>query len=187
MHIIPELSLEIQNCWWFTLIYGIISLLIMATLPKERRKRILTFPGFNSKIEKITSGVSLFLFGRGLLIFSIFIPFKLWTINFYIGAVIYLIGMILSIHAMYSFSKAELSKPVVNGIFKITRHPMQVMAMIMWFGIGLVSGSGILIICAVLYAVITYPSFKAQERFCIEMYGEEYLEYMKRTPRYFIF
>ena len=187
MQLVTEFSLGIQNCWWFILIYGILSLLIMAALPKDSRKRILTFPKYNSKIEKITSGILLFLFGRGLLIFSVFIPFRLWTINFYIGTVIYLIGMILTVYAMYSFSKAELSKPVVTGIFKLSRNPMQVMAIIMWIGIGIASGSLILIICAVLYSVISYPSFKAQERFCIEKYGNEYLEYMEKTPRYLFY
>ena len=161
MLIIPELSLGIQNCWWFTLIYGILSLSIMATIPEERRKRILTFPRFNSKFEKITSEITLFLFGRGLILFTIFIPLKLWTIHFYIGTVIYLIGMILSVYALYTFSKAELSKPVITGMFKITRHPIQVMAIIMWIGIGIASGSLILIICAVLYTIIAYPSFNA--------------------------
>ena len=187
MQIVTGFSLGIQNCWWFITIYGILSILIMAALPKDGRKRILTFPKYNSKIEKIASGILSFLFGKGLLIFSIFIPFKLWTINFYIGTIIYLIGMILSVYAMYSFSKAELSKPVVTGIFRLSRNPMQVMVMVMWIGISIASGSLILLICAVLYAVISYPSFKAQERFCIEKYGDEYLEYMKKTPRYLFF
>ena len=107
--------------------------------------------------------------------------------NFYIGTIIYFIGMILSVYAMYSFSKVELSKPVITGVFKITRNPMQVMSMIMWVGIGIASGSLILIICAVLVGIVSYPTFRAQERFCIEKYGEEYSEYMKTTSRYIFF
>ena len=130
-------SLGIQNAWWFSLIYGIASISIMIFISKERRKRILSFPKFNTKMEKIFSGLALFIFGRGLIVYSFFIPLKLMTVNFIIGTIIYLIGMVSSIYAMWTFSRADLSEPVTGGIFKITRHPMQVMGIVMWIGVGI--------------------------------------------------
>jgi protein-S-isoprenylcysteine O-methyltransferase Ste14 len=187
MQLIPEHYLGFQNVWWFSLAYGILSIGIMMFLPKERRKRILTFPKFNSKFEKILSGLSLFVFGRGLIVYSIFIPVILFNVYFFIGIFVYLIGMISSVYAMWSFSQAELSTPITNGIYKITRHPMQIMGIIMWIGIGIAAGNWILIACAFLLGVVSYPSLKAQERFCIEKYGEDYINYMKKTPRYILF
>ncbi len=186
MQLIPEHSLGFQNTWWFSLAYGILSMGIMIFLPKERRKRILTFPKFNTKFEKLFSGLALFVFGRGLIVYSVFIPLQLYTTHFFIGIFVYLIGMILSVYSMWSFSQANLSKPVTNGIYKITRHPMQVMGIIMWIGIGVAAGNWILIACAFLLGIVSYPSLKAQERFCIEKYGEEYITYMKKTPRYIL-
>ncbi len=94
--------------------------------------------------------------------------------------------MFSSVYAMWTFSQAELSKPVTKGIYRISRHPMQVMAIVMWIGIGLASGVWLLVIFAFLLGVLSYPSFKAQERFCVNKYGEEYLEYIKKTPRYLV-
>ena len=187
MQLLPEHFLGFQNAWWFSLSYGILSLGIMIFLPKERRKRILTFPKFNTKKDKVLSGLALFVFGRGLIIYSIFIPFKMSTSSFYIGLLVYLIGMLSSVYSMWSFSQADLIRPVTNGIYKITRHPMQVMGVIMWVGIGITAGNWILIACAILLAIVSYPSLEAQERFCMEKYGEEYIDYLKRTPRYILF
>ena len=187
MQFIPEHSIGFQNAWLFSFAYGILSIGIMIFLSKERRKRILTFPKFNSIFEKIFSGLALFIFGRGLIIYSFFIPVKLFTAYFYVGLLMYLIGMISSVISMWSFSQADLNKPVTNGIYKITRHPMQMMCFVMWIGIGIAAGNWILIACAFLLGIVSYPSLKAQERFCIDKYGDEYVTYIKKTPRYILF
>lgn len=186
MVFIPEATFGYYNAWILTLVYGIFSILVMAFLPKERRKRIMTFPKFNSKIEKIAVGLTSFIFGRGLILYSIFLPLKLFTISFYIGIGLYCLGMFSSVYAMWSFSQADLSKPVTGGIYKITRHPMQIMSILMWIGIGIASENWIVIACTLLLGILYYPSFKAQERFCEEKYGAEYADYMKRTPRYLL-
>jgi len=66
----------------------------------------------------------MFLFSKGLIIYSIFIPLKLFAINFYVGTIVYLLGLVLTVNAMYTFFRSELSKPVTKGIYKMTRHPM---------------------------------------------------------------
>ena len=58
---------------------------------------------------------------------------------------------------------------------------MQVMGIIMSTGIGIAAGNWIIIICAFLLTLISYPSLKAQERFCIDKYGKEYITYIKKT------
>ena len=186
MQLLPQYTLQLLTAGWFSLIYGLLSITIMISLPKARRKRILVIPDFRNNKEKISAGLALFIFGRGLLVLSFLIPLKLFTLNFYIGSIIYLIGMFSSVYAMWTFSQAELSKPVTKGIYRISRHPMQVMAIVMWIGIGLASGVWLLVIFAFLLGVLSYPSFKAQERFCVNKYGEEYLEYIKKTPRYLV-
>ena len=186
MQLLPQFTLQLHTAGWFSLIYGLISITIMISLPKARRKRILAFPEFKNISEKIFTGMTLFIFGRGLIVYSAFIPLELFTLNFYIGTAVYLIGMVSSVYAMWTFSQAELAKPVTKGIYKVTRHPMQIMAIVMWIGIGIASGVWLLVIFAFLLGVLSYPSLKAQERFCIDKYGEDYLEYIERTPRYLL-
>lgn len=186
MTLLPEHGFQWINAGWFSLLYGVLSLLLMAFLPQERRRRILTFPKFANKREKLFSGLALFLFGRGLLIYSFFIPLKLFTIPFYIGTAIYFFGMASSIGAMVIFARADLAHPVSSGIYRITRHPMQVMSLFMWAGIGIAAGTWMLPILALVMGALSYPSLRAQERFCLEKYGEEYREYAQKVPRYLL-
>lgn len=187
MKLFPDYSFELLNAGWYSLFYGIVSILVMIKIPKDKKKRILTFPRYDRDTEKFVSGFISFVFGKGLIIYTIFIPIEVFTIYFYVGTIIYLIGLFLSAFSMWSFSKAELLQPVTNGIYKISRHPMQIMNFVMWIGIGIVTETWIIIICTILFAIFSYPSLKAQERYCIEKYGDNYTEYMKRTPRYLLF
>jgi protein-S-isoprenylcysteine O-methyltransferase Ste14 len=47
--------------------------------------------------------------------------------------------------------------------------------------------SWIILGACLLLAVVSYPSIRAQERYCLETYGEAYREYLKTTPRYLPF
>ncbi len=67
MQLLPQYTLQLQNAGWFSLIYGLLSITILISLSKARRKRILTFPKFTNKSEKIFTGLALFIFGRGLI------------------------------------------------------------------------------------------------------------------------
>lgn len=184
MQLFPQHTLGIVGLWWYPLIYGLVTILVMGSISKEKKKKILTFP---KPLMTVTtfSGSLTFIIGKGLIIYSLFIPIKPFTIHFYIGTAIYLIGLISSVYAMWTFSKADLSEPVTHGIYKVSRHPMQVMSFVMWIGIGVVSGTWIVIICTILFAVVSYPSLTAQEQYCLEKYGDGYKEYIKRTRRYF--
>lgn len=54
----------------------------------------------------------------------------------------------------------------------------------MWVGVGLATTSYIILILCALQLILVYPTFIAQEEFCIKKYGNDYVEYMKRSPRY---
>lgn len=186
MSLIPDAAIGLYNAWLLTLTYGLLTIGIMAFLSKEKRKRIVTFPKFTSKTEKITVGLTSVLFGKGLMLYSIFIPMKLFTLSFYIGISLYFLGMISSVYAMWTFSQADFTQAVTCGIYSISRHPMQVFSILMWLGIGIAAENWIVIACALLLGVLSHPSLKAQEHFCEEKYGSEYRNYMKRTPRYLL-
>ena len=151
MNLLPNHTLGIMNLWWYPLIYGLVTLLVMRRMPKDQKKKILSFP-------KSVSGLASFIFGKALILYSLFIPVKLLTPNFIVGTVVYLIGLVLSVYSMWTFSKADLNQPVTHGIYKVSRHPMQVMSFVMWFGIGIVSGGWVMILCVLLFTIISYPS-----------------------------
>ncbi len=187
MNFLPVHSLSITNLFWFPLLYGLISLIIMKKSSKEAKERILKLPNYKTKLNKTTSLLFMLVFGKLIILYSIFIPIKIGTIFFYLGIIIYLIGMVGSTYAMWIFAKADLSSPVTKGIYKYSRHPMQNMYYLSWLGLGLISGTWIIVIYAVVFPLLTIPSLIAQEEDCIAEYGDEYLQYLKETPRFFLF
>ncbi len=187
MEFFPTHSIQLFNLFWFPLIYGIASLFVMSKFSNDTKKRMLTFPKYKNKYKKVFSILFMIIFGKLIIIYSVFVPIQANSFYFYIGLIIYSIGIFCSIYGMYIFSKADLSHPVTTGIYKYTRHPMQVMYYFSWIGLGFISGTWIFIIYAIIFSILAIPSLIAQEKDCIEKYGDEYRKYLEKTPRFIFF
>ncbi len=121
------------------------------------------------------------------MIYSIFVPLELNTPWLWIGGFIFLSGAGLTAAAMINFATTSSDQPVRKGLYRFSRNPIQVSAIFMWIGVGMATLSWIILGACLLLAVVSYPSIRAQERYCLETYGEAYREYMKTTPRYLPF
>ncbi len=187
MELFPEHSIALYNLFWFPLIYGIISFFVMKKMNLDGKKRILSLPKYKSKTNKAFSILFMIIFGKLIIIYSVFVPIKAFTWYFYLGIVIFTVGISLSVYAMIFFSKADLKRPVTSSIYKYSRHPMQVMYYLSWIGLGLISGTWVIIIYAIIFPILSIPSLIAQENDCKELYGTEYIEYLKKTPRFIFF
>ena len=187
MSLLSELRIGWENAWWFPATYAIITLVIILIHGKNFSKKFFRIPGTKSIKEKMPTMFGAFLFGRGLMIYSVFVPLKLNTALFWFGVSIFIIGAIFSAIAMINFATTPQNRPVTKGIYQKTRHPIQVIAVFMWIGVGIATASWIIIIASLLLAIVSYPSFLTQERYCVNIYGDSYRDYMKATPRYFLF
>ncbi|UCG54390.1 MAG: isoprenylcysteine carboxylmethyltransferase family protein [Dehalococcoidia bacterium] len=176
-----NISIGLDYAWWFPAIYLLITIAIMVIYGKGFTKKFLRLPGskFKWKIPTILSST---LFSRGIMAYAIFIPIHFNTVWFWVGVVFFGGSTILSTLSMINFATTPLDKPVTKGIYRISRHPIQVFAIIMLIGVGLVTASWIIIVLSLLLAVISYPTFLIQERSCLETYGNAYQKYMDTTP-----
>jgi protein-S-isoprenylcysteine O-methyltransferase Ste14 len=174
------------NGWWFTAIFGLANLFLIMIYGRAFAKRLFSFPKFQSLKERIISLSSVFLFARGLMVYTIFVPFKLGGVLFYIGTGIFILGLATHIMAMINFATTPPDKPVVKGIYQYSRHPMQILGIIMWVGVGLATISWIILLACVVQIFLCRPFLIAQERECTETYGEEYSKYMDSVSRYFL-
>ncbi len=79
--------------------------------------------------------------------------------------------------------KAATQKLVTQGPYAYTRNPMTLGALLMYLGIGVWMGSGVVIILTVIVfsGLLTFISVHETQELT-ERFGEEYLEYRKRTP-----
>jgi protein-S-isoprenylcysteine O-methyltransferase Ste14 len=118
-----------------------------------------------------------------LLGYSVFLPLPLGTPLLYTGIALFITGVLIVEIAMIPFTKTAIDEPVTTGIYRYSRHPVYIGVFIQYIGIGIVSASGLfllLIIASVILSILLVP---AEERFCLEKYGDAYREYVNRTPR----
>ena len=171
--------------WIFILLFGIANLLLMKVYPKHYTKRLFTLPTFTNSKEKM---LSLFyaLVMNLTMIAICFLPLRM-GVFFFIGLVIYSVSLLCIVIALCTYAKTEPDKPVTGGIYKLSRHPQQVFTCIMLVGIGFMLISPVIIISGIVQLFLIYPSLLAQEKFCIERYGDNYSKYLSTSPRYFLF
>jgi protein-S-isoprenylcysteine O-methyltransferase Ste14 len=185
--IFSKINIGWDYAWWFPAAYALLTLTMIAIYGKVFSRKFFHIPSSKSLKQKIPYILGAALFGRALMVFSIFIPLKLNTTWFWIGILIFLVGTVLSAIAMVTFARTPEDQPVTKGFYRLSRHPIQLLAIIMWIGVGIATTSWIILAACLLLAFVSYPSFLAQEKYCLQEYGETYQEYMNSTPRYLSF
>jgi protein-S-isoprenylcysteine O-methyltransferase Ste14 len=118
------------------------------------------------------------------LVYSVFLPLELGTGWFYTGLLVYVLSTIFGFIAMIHFALAPLDKPATNGVYTISRNPMYLSMFLIFVGISLACASWFFLLLALIWIILADRGVVAEERLCLEMYGESYREYMKRTPRW---
>ena len=186
MSLVPEFQIGLWNAWWFVAFYALLNVTLVAAYPKDFAQRVFGVPEFESQKEQVFALLNFMLY-IGVMSCCMFLPLKLDTQWFYAGLAVFTIGIILYTTAMINYANTLPGSPVIKGIYRVSRHPMQVTAIIIWIGAGIATASWLIIAACVAQGILSYPSMVAQERFCIERYGEPYREYMKTSPRYFMF
>lgn len=184
MTLITDLKFGWFNAW-LGCIPILLSMIIIFVPNKNPLKRAGNMSGYSIK-EKVIALISSFIF-FGSMMYTIVLPLKIGTAWFYTGVVIYILGLIPYIISMRNFVSSAPNEPIVKGVYQISRNPIYFFSTLTLFGIGIASGSGVLIILAVLYASLNHLTILAEERFCFSTYGESYNKYTKRVARYFMF
>ena len=172
MSLIPEFELGLWNAWIF-----LIPLFIMHII----NARVFARRGAGDQSGKIPY-IVLFLI---LQILPVFLPLNLNTIWFYAGLIFYIVGTTMGFLAIYAFATTPVDKPVSKGIFRYSRNPMYLGGFILFIGISLVSISWIYFLIALIWMIITHVmEIPVEESECTKKYGTDYIEYMKKTPKW---
>ncbi len=177
-----EFCFGLMNGWWFLLFFLIFNIILMKCFPLHYRIRILKLPDFsNGKLLGIAYAACL----NGAFVYSAFVSVKWHTIWFLIGLILFSLSACFFTNSLFHYANTDPSRPVTTGIYKYTRNPQQIFAALMWIGVGIATTSFIIILLCVLQLILAYPTFKAQEEYCLKQYGDEYRKYMKTVSRYF--
>jgi protein-S-isoprenylcysteine O-methyltransferase Ste14 len=152
---------------------------------KEVMKR-LTTQSPRKKGEKVFGFIGMVIY-FGSCFYSIILPLPVESVHFMIGTLLFIISMTIYAIAVHDYATTPFDKPVTKGIYRISRNPIHFFSYIAWIGVGIAAGSWILIMCNVLMMVNMHIGTLAEEKYCLEKYGDSYKAYMKRVPRYFLF
>jgi protein-S-isoprenylcysteine O-methyltransferase Ste14 len=87
--------------------------------------------------------------------------------------------------SLFAFEKT--TRLVTSGIYKYIRHPLYSSLLLVTWGIFFKNISVVAIILAITATVFLVFTAKADEAECIQFFGAEYQNYMKRTKRFIPF
>jgi protein-S-isoprenylcysteine O-methyltransferase Ste14 len=119
-----------------------------------------------------------------LLAYSVFLPLKLGTVWFHAGLATYLVGLVMFLTAIVNVATTPAGKPFTQGIYRYSRHPLYFSGSITVIGVGIASASWVFLLLSVVIIILQTSQVIAEERSCLETYGDEYQEYLNRTPRW---
>ncbi len=119
-----------------------------------------------------------------LLAYSVFLPLKVGTALFYAGLTTYLVGLVMFLTAIVNIATTPLGQPFTKGMYRYSRHPMLFSGSITFVGVSVASVSWIFLLLSVVIIFLQTSQVIAEERGCLETYGDEYQEYLNRTPRW---
>jgi protein-S-isoprenylcysteine O-methyltransferase Ste14 len=180
-----DISFEIGlwNAWLFMIwiiLFPILSSFIIKNKNKSRRVSV----SVPVKFEKTLNWLSMFAVIFGF-IYSIFLPLNFVSILFYFGLSIFIIGFLISILIINIIKNTSVNKPLVKGPYRFSRHPIYLSHFLILFSIFLMTISWIFLIILFIVLIHIFIVIPAEEKFCIDKFGEEYIKYCENTPRWF--
>jgi protein-S-isoprenylcysteine O-methyltransferase Ste14 len=177
-----DFSLGLWNAWIFMFLgYFLPLILIFGSKGKVSLKRLsVSVP---IKHEKLLNIISTAVLVVGF-IYSIFLPLQLGKVWFFIGLVIFLIALVISISATLFNWTTSTDTPFMKGPYRYSRHPLYVAETLLFFSVTIAGISWIFLILTIIMGIFHLIYAPAEERFCLSKYGDAYRVYMEKTPRW---
>jgi protein-S-isoprenylcysteine O-methyltransferase Ste14 len=183
MQLIPVFKIGIWNAWIFSACFFLIPYPIMLFFKKAYKKLGNPTDMKINEREKVMGYVANIITYIAIL-YSIFLPFKLGTIWFYIGLAIFLLAVAVLTATVISFITAPIDGAVTKGIYVYSRHPMYLSNLLALIGIGIAAASWVILLFAVIFIISANIVAISEERYCKDKYRDIYKEYLNRTPRW---
>jgi protein-S-isoprenylcysteine O-methyltransferase Ste14 len=187
MVFLPAFEIGVWNLWiflaaWLFFHMAPLDWLIFRYDIKAMFKKGAASPPYN-KTENIINyfGISVWIV---MFLYSVFLPLSLGTPFLYTGIVLFVVGLVVFWIAGIPWATTPIDEPITKGLYRYSRHPIYIGVFIQYIGIGIASTSGLFLLLVVIQIALSIIVVPAEERFCLEKYGDAYREYMNKTPRW---
>ena len=183
MELTPEFNPGLLNGWlllvFFYTVYGI----LLISFPKSVVARLYDRSAWSKRQKTLSVIGKLFIFSWFALV--IMIPLNIGHFVFVLGGAIYLLGLFGFVLSLLNFKDTPLDQPVTKGLYRISRNPQQVSILLSYLGISIAIGSWVAVILITIGAFMSHIRVIAEERSCLQQYGDSYRQYLEQIPRYF--
>lgn len=155
---------------------------LLSILDKESLKRAAYFAPLIGK-EKVAywfyqlSNIMIFLY-------LCFLKIKTDQYWFYVGVLIYGLGLLLCFISVWNFAKPMENGINLKGLYRFSRNPMYVAYFIYFFGCVLLTQSLLLFVILIIFQISAHWIILSEERWCVNRFGKEYINYMNNVRRY---
>lgn len=119
-----------------------------------------------------------------ILIYMFFLRIDFDSKWFILGIFVYSLGVVLYAVSVVNFARPAGNGLNVNGLYKISRNPMYVAYFVAFLGCAILTGSLILLALLIVFQISAHWIILAEERWCLQQFGGEYLKYKSRVRRY---
>jgi protein-S-isoprenylcysteine O-methyltransferase Ste14 len=185
MELFPRLEIGLLNGWILLAIEFLIQGSLLLAFPKDVISRLFDRSGWNKK-QRIFTVIGK-LFSLLCLVLIILTSLKAVTGIFIAGWVLYVIGIVGLVVALFNFKDTPLNQPVTGGIYRFSRHPQIVSLFFVFLGICIAISSWSALFALLLSKLFQHFGILAEEEVCLKQYGEPYRIFMERVPRYLLF
>lgn len=119
-----------------------------------------------------------------IIFYPCFLEIKTENSLFYVGIILYSIGIILCAWSTFDFAKPTENGFNLKGLYKYSRNPMYIAYFIYILGCVLLTQSLLLLLILIFFQIATHWIILSEEEWCKEEFGNGYIEYMKKVRRY---
>jgi protein-S-isoprenylcysteine O-methyltransferase Ste14 len=183
MSIFADHSLEFYNLWVLMVLYALPILLTIIL-----RKRVFEPTSSRFASSRSSQEYNLFIVSKILMLiyflYSTVVPINLDTAIGITGLVIYIVGFAFYSVAWMTIAQAKKGEVFSSGPFRFSRHPVYVSSAIQFIGAGIISQSWLFLGLSLLVGVSHMRNAIVEEQICLEIFGDEYRQYMVSTPRW---
>ena len=177
------MQINLFNSWIFSAPVILVGVYI-AVFHRDTARRMADMTGYSGK-EK-AAAVAASIAPYPFVVLTVFIPLSSSVSALAIGALLYAAGMAGFVASVASYTKTRPGTLATHGIYQISRNPMYVAALLAFAGIAVMTLSVLLAILLLIMIILHHMMILAEERACVERFGEQYEDYRKNTPRYLL-
>ncbi|MBN1874791.1 MAG: DUF1295 domain-containing protein [Anaerolineae bacterium] len=184
MNIFADHTFGFFNLWLLVILYACPILLTLIF-----RKHVFHPTASRFSSSRSAWEYKLFIISKILMLmyflYAIVIPIRLDSSSAIIGLIIYIIGFTFYSVAWITIAKSGVGKVFSSGLFRFSRHPVYLSSAIQFIGVGFISKSWFFLGLSLLVGISHLRNALAEEQICLEVFGDEYRQYMVSTPRWF--